>query len=421
MRRILFLIMVVFIVFSHISYAENENSAVITHDGNKITISGKLEKATGPQMVILVIGEYDNVLHTQRTMSGTDGTFLFNVVMPQNIEYGEYPYVIAAPALQGTIDYSEPANKEISVDVIINGYEVIFKGTLVGVVSEHEMTLLVGSIDNILYLNQVTTKSDGSFEFKAVMPEGMKAGEYPYTIGTSADIPAFKGTFQYGNDTTVEKIQVDVTVNGEVVVFKGNLVGATRQHEMTLLVGSIDNILYLNQVTSKPDGSFEFKAVMPEGLQSGEYSYTIGTSADAPKVVGKFLYESTNPETPEIPGEPEMPDIPVNSYIASGKEGEEFKVIASAANVTTFNDKVYTIEYDGDNVEPIGFFGAQSENFVGTGKKGNVNILSYDSNKVIFSIEDILISEGNAWSGILNVFKFRFKSGFSGTTELKLY
>ena len=69
MRRILFLIMVVFIVFSHISYAENENSAVITHDGNKITISGKLEKATGPQMVILVIGEYDNVLHTQRTMS----------------------------------------------------------------------------------------------------------------------------------------------------------------------------------------------------------------------------------------------------------------------------------------------------------------------------------------------------------------
>ena len=92
--------------------------------------------------------------------------------------------------------------------------------------------------------------------------------------------------------------------------------------------------------------------------------------------------------------------------------------IATANNVESFSDKIYTISYNEEQVEAISLQGNNIEDSLDIGIKGDVNIYSYQPGEIQFGIIDRDIIEGELWSGILNVFKFKFKPDYYSNSEL---
>lgn len=54
------------------------------------------------------------------------------------------------------------------------------------------------------------------------------------------------------------------------------------------------------------------------------------------------------------------------------------------------------------------------------GSYGNVQIVSYEPGKIVFKPLLGVIPTGGTWSGVLNIFKFKFSSNYSGPTQLSL-
>jgi hypothetical protein len=93
------------------------------------------------------------------------------------------------------------------------------------------------------------------------------------------------------SSTTVfaEEHSVECTAEmiGEEVCISGRITNATKNYQVALLVGDIDNILHIDQKATEEDGSFNFTFGFIDRVKSGTYDFKIGTSA------GTELYEGT--------------------------------------------------------------------------------------------------------------------------------
>ncbi len=63
------------------------------------------------------------------------------------------------------------ADNEISVNITQERKNVIVSGEMEGVTGFHEVTVLIGGVDNALYAKQVMTDENGGFSVVAVMPD----------------------------------------------------------------------------------------------------------------------------------------------------------------------------------------------------------------------------------------------------------
>ena len=112
-------------------------------------------------------------------------------------------------------------------------------------------------------------------------------------------------------------------------------------------------------------------------------------------------------------------DMDSAEYDITGNAADNVKVYATATNVDDFSDKIFMIEYNPFQITPTDFFGLNKENIIGTGKNGQVNIISYSSGRIVFSIGKE-IRENIKWSGVINVFGFKFNDDYSGRSTITL-
>ena len=75
-------------------------------------------------------------------------------------------------------------------------------------------------------------------------------------------------------------ISCNTLVNGRQIQINGQIPNATHSNMVALLVGSEDNILYIDQTDSSNSGEFCFSFRMPDGTESGIYEYKIGSNAE---------------------------------------------------------------------------------------------------------------------------------------------
>lgn len=87
-------------------------------------------------------------------------------------------------------------------------------------------------------------------------------------------------------------ITCDTQVSGTKVTISGQIVNATKQNEVILMVGNDDNVIYINQIKSSDDGQFVFDFSIPADTPSGEYGFRINSDSDAEAYVGTLNYSS---------------------------------------------------------------------------------------------------------------------------------
>lgn len=91
------------------------------------------------------------------------------------------------------------------------------------------------------------------------------------------------------------------SVLGQNAVISGQIIGANKSHQVTVLVGNIsdlsscntDDIVYIDQIESDANGNFTFEFMIPNRFTPGEYLYTIGSDAGCPKYTGRIVYPAT--------------------------------------------------------------------------------------------------------------------------------
>lgn len=184
-----------------------------------------------------------------------------------------------------TTVFAEDCNIECTTEV--SGQNVCISGKITNVTKSHQVTLLVGEPDNILYINQIATSDDGTFIFNFGLPDTLNSGSYNFRIGSSSSAETYEGVLQY---TTNSRIACSVNIEDREINISGRIVDAEGINQVTLLVGDVDNILYIDQKATEEDGRFSFTFRLADEVSSGYYNFKIGSSADVETYSGVLAY-----------------------------------------------------------------------------------------------------------------------------------
>ena len=103
-----------------------------------------------------------------------------------------------------------------------------------------------------------------------------------------------------------------------------------------------------------------------------------------------------------------------------GTEGQSSWVVASVNNLSNIENCIFQLEYYTSQVEPedlvMQTYGANTT----AGTYGRVQIMSVEPGIIKFKLTGLALEPEMAWSGILNVFKFRYKTTTYAEMILKL-
>lgn len=375
------------------------------------------------------------------------------------------------------LTYAVHANDVMTVNINCNEQIITVSGNIPNTNKAKEVSILVGSIDDILYIDQQSTTDTGDFSFTFSMPDNCPLGIYDIIIGTNADIPIYYGKIHY-NKIRSNFITADLDLNIKLYVptLTGTISCTTGKTVCFNILNITDNTIICNEMITSETGASDISQTLPSLASNKEYQLTIScyennetisqisavidSSILAVDITGDITladdiqvdvdvqssnfssinmsktFSSSRSVSGTIPNLVPFASIEImaNGYemvpvdiedtwtvhTISGTPSNEFKIITTANNISDFNNKTFTLKYNENQVEPISFFGMQHEDLIGAGKVGNINIISYSQGEVEFSVEDITIPDSKVWNGITNVFKFKFKPDYSGSTEIKI-
>ena len=235
----------------------------------------------------------------------------------------------------------------------VNERRVQINGKIENVTGIAYVSILVGEPENILYMGQVESNPDGTFAFNFSMPKGLATGTYSYRVGSNTDAPMYYGTITYVN-TAKPTIVCQESVNERRVQINGKIENVTGIAYVSILVGEPENILYMGQVESNPDGTFAFNFSMPKGLATGTYSYRVGSN------VGEHIFSGTLDYIAEAvePDEPPYANITANvainqkTLLLSGQitsgANQSIKVTIITSQETILNEALCKSDEDGN-------------------------------------------------------------------------
>ena len=77
---------------------------------------------------------------------------------------------------------AQETQTNIECSYTTDGYRVNITGRVLNINTPHMVTLMVGEVENLVYIDQTTSTSSGEFEFKFLVPETLPDGNYPFKI-----------------------------------------------------------------------------------------------------------------------------------------------------------------------------------------------------------------------------------------------
>ena len=379
--------------------------------------------------------------------------------------------------LNFTVIYAE--EKVVTSTAVVDGRNVTITGKITNAGGSNQVTLLVGDIDNILYIDQTTSTSAGTFSFDFAMPESLSAGSYSYKIGSDSGAELHTGTIAYHGGIPEQSrkfvdADIDIALSSYVPSVNGTITCMTGKNVVINIVNVTDNTVIKSETVTSESGVYELSCTLPSLIYSKTYQISVvcnddngallsinadivsatykvtvnGTVATADNVTMNISAKSTNTDLIDKSGtisgtRTESISIPnlipsaafevsVDGYekyypaeeyatcAVTGVAGEEVMVVAKGWNISSFEDRTIELSYDATQLEAVSLFGAFPEDSLVAGQKGNVEIVSYIPGKIVFKIHNINIPDGKVWSGAMNLFKFRFAEGHTGGSALNI-
>ena len=178
-------------------------------------------------------------------------------------------------------------NFGIECDAEVTARNICISGRVMNVTESVPVTLRVGDFDELFYIGQQMSASDGTFSFDFAMPDIASSGSYNYFVATNIEADPYSGVFEYITDSRIACVS---KVTGQDVNIRGRITNATESNPVTLRVGSVDNIMYIGQTMSEVDGSFNFNFKMPDTAESGGYEYLVATNTELESYSGVLEY-----------------------------------------------------------------------------------------------------------------------------------
>ena len=469
-----------------VSAAENSDATISCSTqvvSKNVIITGQVQNATEIHNVTLRVGELDNIIYLCQTQSSEDGSFTFDFPLPDDIVAGIYSYRVNTDAntdvFVSSFEYvgeddsttsEETAVLTCSVRVVDN--DITISGQIEGATKEHNVSLRVGELDNVLHLAQTKSDTTGSFIFNFPFSEEVPAGTYTYVVNTDANTGVFTGTFEYGGFPS-ETIKL---FNSEFIIDIGsnyipNISGtASCAHNKNLQISVLsadESDVIANDTVMFEDGKYELTFSNTEEIlnqrqshinitcndgnkqlakidatlnysklligfsgrlemSNGVWAYVQLQSVDSDFLDKKAVVRSSQDVSFALPNlmvnstyrikvwgyynEPiiEEDDIKTSCSIY-GSSNKIVLVIAKGEAIPNIENQVFTLSYDPDLLTPIKYFGLTPKEELTIGVHNNIEILSIENGNINFKMIDIPPYTDRKWSGVLNVFKFKFK------------
>ncbi len=274
--------------------------------------------------------------------------------------------------------------------------------------ANQQVTLLVNAPNGeVAYIDQMLSGADGAYRFSFKLSATMPAGTYQVKVsGRKVVTPA---TAEFNYQLSEEPQPVTVTAAAEIsdgrITVSGRISSGANQ-QVTLLVNAPNGeVAYIDQMLSGADGAYRFSFKLSATMPAGTYQVKVsGRKVVTPATVA-FTYEGG-----AEPAETEY------TYRLTGEANEVVRLFARIKENSSFENKIFSLAYRSEQVEPVSFFGAYSDDSIGCGVRGNVEITAFEPGKIKFKILNTKIPQNKVWSGVLNIFKFKFLDGYSGET-----
>lgn len=366
-----------------------------------------------------------------------------------------------------SVVYAETS--EIISTASVTQQKVTISGQILNVSDIHEVTLLVGSMEDRIYLDQKATQSNGAFEFVFRLPDNLPSGSYEYKIGSNANTAVHSGIIEYTAIVTEQRkfieADVDVIISGYTPVISGT-VYCTEGKTIGLIIKNLtDNTVLSNETITSEDGVFTLSHTLPSLLSTKEYEVNMvcsenntelanlsavidssillvdisGTATTADNIsinaqvqsVNTGLIDKSTTFTGNKSISATIPNLVSNAsfhlfaegyetvvveqqpterysiYTFNGAANDEILLVAIGNNITTFEDRCYEITYDENKLMPIELYKSYFENALNGDKNGGVEIISNEKGNIKFRMVNAEIPSDKCWNGVMHIFKFK--------------
>jgi len=361
-------------------------------DGENINISGQIPNAQESNFVSLLVGEPENIVYIDQTVSDKNGNFNFSFMLPDTLPRGTYKYKIGSnsglPPYEGTLNYNSSfvlvKNQffDADVNITISNYVPTVSGTISCIESKTIIVNIINKTDNITIDSDTITSEDGIYNFAYTLPSLLVPKEYEVVVSCSE------------NDVNVT--YMNVTIDSSILFLNlGGTVTTSDNVDVEAHLQSVNTGL-IDKETSF-SGSKTVSVSIPNLLPSCSFHLSAkGYETVLTKIEEEYSICSLN----------------LNG-------GNERLVMAIGKNISSFEGKLFKLTYDSEKVIPIKLSGIYPESVLGTGQFDNIEILSHELGEIVFKVINAEIPSERYLSGVINIFKFKNLSDESINTDIK--
>ena len=176
---------------------------------------------------------------------------------------------------------AQETQTNIECSYTTDGYRVSITGRVLNANTPHMVTLMVGEVENLVYIDQTTSTSSGEFEFKFLVPETLPDGNYPFKINyENSNTPPYTDVLNY---TYIERTitrqfvnsDISVNVNAYIPTIQGTLSCIEGKTATISVINTTNNTVIAEDVVTSDDGVYNLNYTLPSLLSGKEYSIII--------------------------------------------------------------------------------------------------------------------------------------------------
>ena len=168
--------------------------------------------------------------------------------------------------------------QSISCIATANEYNVVISGQISNATESNQITLLVGDINKILYLDQVSSEENGKFIFKFRMPADLPSGRYPFAVGSNSMAAVYRGSFLYEGKKEYKKFvnaDLNIAIDGYIPTVTGVMSSFDTSHTVFKVTNITDNTVIANELVNAGDGEHTISYTLPSLAEPKKYTADI--------------------------------------------------------------------------------------------------------------------------------------------------
>ena len=168
----------------------------------------------------------------------------------------------------------------------IDGNNVSISGQIPNTTTKKHITLLAGTTDNIIYIDQFESNEDGTFNYNFPIADKVPYGDYNLKIGSNSGYAPYEGILSYSAPSVMVRnkfIEADLTVALDWYVPQiSGTISCTAGKTMTMtVVNKTDNTVIANDTMTSVNGVHNLSYTLPSLVSAKEYEVTFSCIEDS--------------------------------------------------------------------------------------------------------------------------------------------